>query len=129
MRVVRLAEEEIVLVDTAGRSPQDAVQLQELKTMLHESQADDVHLVVSAVGATSHLMSIVERFATIGTTALLVTKLDEATGLGNLLPVLRSARLPLSYLTCGQSVPDDIVVADTVEAGSRPPRTGTAGPR
>lgn len=109
---VRLADAEIVLIDTAGRSPQDAVQLQELKTMLHESQADEVHLVLSAVGATSHLSIIVQRFAMIGTTALLVTKLDEATGLGNLLPVLRAARLPVSYLTCGQSVPDDMVVAD-----------------
>ncbi len=111
--VVRLAEEEIVLIDTAGRSPHDAVHLQELKVMLHESHAHEVHLVLSAVGSTSHLQRIVERFASIGTTALLVTKLDEATGLGHLLPVLRSARLPLSYLTCGQSVPDDIVVAES----------------
>ena len=47
-----------------------------------------------------------------GTTALFVTKLDEATGLGNLLPLLRSSKLPLSYLTNGQNVPDDIEVAD-----------------
>ena len=66
--------------------------------MLHESQADEVHLVVSAVGATSHLQRIVERFATIGTTALLVTKLDEATGLGNLLPVLRVGPLAAELL-------------------------------
>jgi flagellar biosynthesis protein FlhF len=111
--VIRLSEAEIVLVDTAGRSPQDAVQLQELKTMLHESGADEVHLVMSAVGATPHLQRTVERFSPIGTTALLITKLDEVSGLGNVLPVLRSARLPVSYLTCGQSVPDDIVVAET----------------
>ncbi len=110
--LVRLSEAEIILVDTAGRSPQDAVQLQELKTMLHECQADEVHLVLSAVGATSHLQRIVERFAPMGTNALLITKLDEVTGLGNVLPVLRSAQLPVSYLTCGQSVPDDIVVAE-----------------
>jgi flagellar biosynthesis protein FlhF len=54
----------------------------------------------------------VARFGEIGATAMLVTKLDEASGLGNLLPVVRSAGLSLSYLTCGQSVPDDIVDAD-----------------
>jgi flagellar biosynthesis protein FlhF len=80
--------------------------------MLHECHADEVHLVLSAVGATSHLQRIVERFAPMGANALLITKLDEVTGLGNVLPVLRSARLPVSYLTCGQSVPDDIVVAE-----------------
>ena len=47
-----------------------------------------------------------------GTTALILTKLDESTGLGHLLPVLRDSRLPLSYLTNGQNVPDDIEVAD-----------------
>ena len=53
-----------------------------------------------------------ERFAAVGTTALMLTKLDEASGLGNLLPVLRCSKLPLSYLTNGQNVPDDIEVAD-----------------
>ena len=42
---------------------------------------------------------------------MILTKLDEATGLGNLLPLLRTSRLPLSYLTNGQNVPDDIEAA------------------
>ena len=42
----------------------------------------------------------------------MLTKLDEATGLGNLIPLLRSCRLPLSYVTNGQNVPDDIEPAD-----------------
>ena len=45
-------------------------------------------------------------------TALLLTKLDECCGLGNILPLVRSSKLPLSYLTNGQNVPDDIEVAD-----------------
>jgi flagellar biosynthesis protein FlhF len=47
----------------------------------------------------------------VGTTALILTKLDEAIGPGNLLPLLRG-NLPLSYLTNGQNVPDDIETAD-----------------
>ena len=43
---------------------------------------------------------------------MILTKLDEATGLGNLLPLLRSKKLPLSYLTNGQNVPDDIATAE-----------------
>jgi flagellar biosynthesis protein FlhF len=38
--------------------------------------------------------------------------LDEATSLGNVLPLLRSSKLPLSYVTDGQNVPDDIEAAD-----------------
>ncbi|OYV86651.1 MAG: hypothetical protein B7Z73_11395, partial [Planctomycetia bacterium 21-64-5] len=48
----------------------------------------------------------------VGTTALVLTKLDEAAGLGQLLPLLRESRLPVSYVTHGQNVPDDIAIAD-----------------
>ena len=58
------------------------------------------------------LAAAAEKFAPVGVTSLLVTKLDEATGLGNLLSLARAARLPFSYLTDGQNVPDDIAVAD-----------------
>ncbi len=111
--VARLSDVDVVLIDTAGHSPRDAVQLQQLKSLLAEAQADEVHLVVSSVSSTSHLHQIVHRFVPLGATAVVITKLDEAMGLGSLLPVLQSCRLPVSYLTCGQSVPDDIVIADS----------------
>ncbi len=79
--------------------------------MLAEAEPDEVHLVLSAVGGARSLTTTAQRFATVGTTALLVTKLDEATTLGNLLSVTRDSGLPLSYLTDGQNVPDDIQVA------------------
>ena len=53
-----------------------------------------------------------ERFAQVGATSLILTKLDEATGLGNILPLMRGCRLPMSYVTNGQNVPDDIEAAD-----------------
>ena len=64
------------------------------------------------MAATAHLTRTVHSFEAVGTTSLLLTKLDEADGLGNLVPLVRSVELPLSYLGCGQSVPDDIVVAE-----------------
>jgi flagellar biosynthesis protein FlhF len=76
-----------------------------------EAEPDEVHLVLSAIGGARSLKSTAERFATVGTTALLITKLDEATELGNLISVTRSSGLPLSYLTNGQNVPDDIRIA------------------
>jgi flagellar biosynthesis protein FlhF len=110
--VRRMAGLDLVLMDTAGRSPKDEVRLQELKAFLHEADADEVHLVLSSVGSTRTLEQTAERFAAVGTTALILTKLDEASGLGNLLPVLHSCKLPLSYLTNGQNVPDDIEIAN-----------------
>ena len=58
------------------------------------------------------MQSAAQQFADVGATKLVLTKLDEATGLGHLLPLLRSCQLRLSYLTDGQNVPDDIASAD-----------------
>ena len=110
--VRRLDGLDLVLLDTAGRSPRDDIKIQELKAFLNEAGADEVHLVLSSVAGSRTLQQTAQRFAVVGTTALLLTKLDEATGLGNLLPLLRESRLPVSYLTDGQNVPDDIETAD-----------------
>jgi flagellar biosynthesis protein FlhF len=111
--VRQMAGMDLVLIDTAGRSPKDEIRLQELKAFISEASADEVHLVLSSVAASRTLQQIAERFATVGTSALILTKLDEANGLGNLLPVLRLSRAPVSYLTNGQNVPDDIEIADS----------------
>lgn len=110
--VSRLSAVDVVFMDTAGRSPRDELKIQELKAMLAEAEPNDVYLVLSSAASAASLARTAEQFATVGTTALVLTKLDEATGMGNLLPLLRSSRLPLSYLTDGQNVPDDIRVAD-----------------
>jgi flagellar biosynthesis protein FlhF len=108
----QLGDLDLILMDTAGRSPKDEVKIRELRAFLSEGGADEVHLVLSAVAGGRTLQQIAERFAAVGTTALVLTKLDEANSLGNVLPVLRSSKLPLSYLTNGQNVPDDIETAD-----------------
>ena len=58
------------------------------------------------------LVRTAEQFAAVGTTGLLLTKLDEVANLGHVLPLVRASRLPLSYVTDGQNVPDDIKPAD-----------------
>jgi flagellar biosynthesis protein FlhF len=103
---------DLVLLDTAGRSPKDEVRIQELRAFLSEAEAHEVHLVLSSMASGRALEQAAERFAAAGTTALLLTKLDEAGGLGNLLTLVRASSLPLSYLTNGQNVPDDIEVAE-----------------
>ena len=111
----RMHDFDLVLMDTAGRSPRDEIKIQELKSMLAEAEPDEVHLVLSAVGSTRSLISSAEQFSTVGTTALVVTKLDEAVAMGNLLSLLRHCKLPVSYLTDGQNVPDDIQIAQRPE--------------
>jgi flagellar biosynthesis protein FlhF len=109
----RLSGQELILVDTAGRSPRDEVKIQELKSLLGECRADEVHLVLSCATGGQSLRRTAAQFAALGITALLLTKLDEASGLGGLLPLLRHSRLPVSYVTDGQNVPDNIAAADS----------------
>ncbi len=117
--VARMQDLDLVLMDTAGRSPRDEVKIQELKSMLAEAAPDEVHLVLSAVAGTRSLVTTAQKFAAVGTTAMLITKLDEATCLGNLLGLTEACQLPISYLTDGQNVPDDIEVAQAKDLAER----------
>lgn len=113
--IARMGNLDLVLMDTAGRSPRDDIRIQELKSMLTEAKPAEVHLVLSAVGGARSLATTAQRFASVGTTAMIVTKVDEATTLGNLISVTRSCSLPISYVTDGQNVPDDIQTAQSRE--------------
>jgi flagellar biosynthesis protein FlhF len=94
-----LGEVDLVLIDTAGRSPRDEVKIRELADFLAAAQPDEVHLVLSAVAGERSLRAAVERFAVAHADRLILTKLDHADR-------------PVSYLTTGQAVPDDIEPAD-----------------
>jgi flagellar biosynthesis protein FlhF len=110
--MAELGDVDIVLIDTAGRSPRDEVKIRELADFLAEAKPDEIHLVLSAVAGERSLRAAVERFSTVHADRLILTKLDEADGLGGVLAVLGQAGRPVSYLTTGQAVPDDIEPAD-----------------
>jgi flagellar biosynthesis protein FlhF len=117
--IARLSDLDLVLVDTAGRSPRDEVKIQELKSMLGETEPDEVHLVLSCAASAQSLATTAERFTPVGVTSLLYTKLDEATSLGHLLPSTQLSGLPISYLTDGQNVPDDIQACESMRLAQR----------
>lgn len=103
---------DLVLIDTAGRSPRDDLRISELKACLQEARADEIHLVLSAATAPRDLPEIAQQFAAVPLTAVILTKLDELLHPGNLLSIARQLRYGISHLTTGQDVPDDIESAD-----------------
>lgn len=103
---------DLVLIDTAGRSPRDDLKIQELKTLLSEGNVDEVHLVMSLTASVRGLQMTANQFKPVNPTAMVLTKLDEAAGMGSLLTVSRQVQLPISYVTTGQDVPDDIEPAN-----------------
>ena len=67
--VARMGHLDLVLMDTAGRSPRDEVKIQELKSMLSEAEPDEVHLVLSSTAGAKSLIGTAEKFADVGTTS------------------------------------------------------------
>jgi len=106
--VARMADRDLILIDTAGRSQRDDERIVDLKKMLDAAEPDQVHLVLSTTGREETMRQAVERFTPVGADHVVFTKLDEAVGLGVMLNVLHTVKLKLSYLTSGQAVPDDI---------------------
>ena len=65
-------------------------------------------MVLSLTSSVRSLLATAERFGTANATSLILTKLDEAVGMGALLSLVQRVDLPISYVTTGQDVPDDI---------------------
>lgn len=117
--IERFADFDLVLIDTAGRSPRDTSHIEELRTMIAAANADEIHLVLSSVASGESLQRSVTQFKNLGATHLVLTKIDEAAALGSLLPLLSRCTLPVSYLTNGQNVPQDIASAHKRELTKR----------
>lgn len=108
----RHEDKDLILIDTAGRSPKDEVSISELNKFLGPEFGTENHLVLAAPTRDSELQTTVDQFGRLPLHSLVFTKLDECDQRGSLLNVPLHQDLPLSYLTNGQRVPEDLLVAD-----------------
>ena len=108
----RHQDKKLLLVDTAGRSPRDEVSIQELADFFRPELKIESHLVLSATAREKELYETVKRFGILDLKSFIFTKLDECESFGALLNVHTKNNYPLSYLTDGQKVPEDLMVAD-----------------
>ncbi|MBI5763880.1 MAG: flagellar biosynthesis protein FlhF [Planctomycetes bacterium] len=110
--VANLKDCDVILIDTAGRSQRDDLRVADLSRFLDAAKPHQVHLVLSSTSREEIIREAAAKFGPLGVKHVIFTKLDEAVGFGVILNVLADIGLHVSYLTNGQSVPDDI------EAGS-----------
>lgn len=108
----RHQDKQLVLIDTAGRSPANQPQMAELESLLAVDSNIEKHLVLSATTKFTESLDAVQRFESSNPHKYLFTKIDEACNLGTLFNVVNHAPKTLSYITTGQNVPDDIELAD-----------------
>jgi len=106
--IEQMKQYHVILIDTAGRSQNDQLKLQELKSFFDLANVDETHLVLSSTASQRTLQATIHEFAGIGIDKVLFTKLDEAVGVGMLINVIKKLDRSISYITTGQNVPEDI---------------------
>lgn len=106
----RLADCALVLIDTPGGSQRNADYLAELQELLLIADPAEVHLVLSATAGTPVVRDILQHYTLLHPDQVIFTKLDEASSLIELFPLIWSSGLALSYFSAGQMVAEDLLV-------------------
>ena len=112
------ADKDLILIDTAGRSPKDSERIDEMRGYLECHPGIEAYLCLSATTRSRELDEIVATFGALPITKLLFTKLDESRTFGCIVDAYLKHKMPLSYFSTGQKVPEDIEVATSRKLAS-----------
>lgn len=104
-----------VVVDTAGVGAKDAARLERLGALRESAPGAEVAVLLPA-GLDRHEASrVLDRFAAAGPTCAAISRVDDGGRLGELVTAVAGAGVPLSFVTTGHRIPDDL---ETVSARS-----------
>ncbi len=106
-----LEDSSLVLIDTAGTSQRDPRLAAKLAALAGTHPQLEMALVLAASSQAGAAEEVIARFAAVRLAACILTKIDEATSLGGTLSALIRARLPLTWVSEGQRIPEDLVPA------------------
>ena len=104
-------DKDLILIDTAGRSQHNEYQMKELQDFLAVDSRIEKHLVMSATTKNRDVADILQKFSVCEPGRVIFTKTDETSTLGLIVNLLADKDISLSFMTNGQSVPDDIIPA------------------
>jgi len=106
-------EYDIILIDTAGSIGDDLFELESLIEIVKESTSYkvEISLVLSATSKSKDLERIYRTFETLDINSFIFTKLDETYDLSDMINFLIENEMPVSYLSIGQEIPEDLMVA------------------
>ncbi|GMM68427.1 flagellar biosynthesis protein FlhF [Alteromonas sp. MTD1] len=109
----QLRHKRLVLIDTAGFSQRDSRLIKQIK-QFDNGQMPQVkkYLVAQANTQYPALQRIIAAYDDIELSGCIFTKLDECYSLGEVLSAAVEYQLPVSYVTDGQKVPEDIKIAE-----------------
>jgi flagellar biosynthesis protein FlhF len=107
----KMADRDVILIDTAGQSHRDLERLKELGKLLGDGFSIDTHLVLSAAAKPEDMKAAAKNFSLLAPASYVFTKVDETGTLGGLIDQLQHLKMPVSFITNGQRVPEDILTA------------------
>jgi len=112
-QIEALEEYDIILVDTAGMSPYDTQKFVKTVEFVQSEtpRTLEVNLVLSATVKYEDMDDIYQNFSFLNLDSLIISKFDETKHFGTLLNFMLLYKLPMSYFSIGQEVPDDLLVA------------------
>lgn len=98
----------LVLVDTIGMGQRDQRLADQLQLLTGAGHGVRRILVIAANTQLSTLEDVIRRYGEGGLYGCILTKIDEAVRLGEVLDVVVRHQLPVHYLSNGQRVPEDL---------------------
>lgn len=105
-----------ILIDTMGSSPYDKGKIETIYECLKANNTEysvDVVLVMPSSIKYEDLKATYDNFAPLGIDTMMFTKLDETRGFGNIFSLVYETKVPVSYFSVGQEVPEDLVIASS----------------
>ncbi len=103
-------DKEMVLIDTAGRSPYNKLEIAKTKGFLDACPGVEVYLVLSAATNQKDMVETLNGYSHFPITNVIFTKLDETRNYGSVLNIMNEYKQGVAYITTGQNVPNDIEV-------------------
>ena len=98
----------LILIDTPGYSPGEMELALDLAAFITTQPGVDTHLVLSCTTNSTDLISMAERYSMFRPAKLAFTRLDETEAYGTILNEAARTRLPISFLSKGQRIPEDL---------------------
>ena len=106
-------EADVICIDTIGRSPKDREKISTMQNYFAELGDDaEVYLTVCAGTRINDIREIMKEYAVFKYKSLIITKFDETSYIGNLFSIISETNIPITYITAGQEVPQDFMLAD-----------------
>lgn len=107
----KMEGKDVILIDTAGQSHRDIKRLKELGELLGKDLSIETHLVLSTAIKPDDMKEAATNFSILKPSSYVFSKVDETRTRGGIIDQLLDLKLPVSYITNGQRVPEDIFCA------------------